>query len=393
MPEVQESDAKSCATRQKDAGEQGSSRASKSPFTRRRARLRRWSARVAMLGLSILLALAVGEMAVRLTKPQVLLPRYVTDGGFGIRVNVPNVRYWHTTPEVQVQFRINSMGIRADREYQLKKPPGTIRIVGLGDSFTQGYEVDVTDTYLCRLEGMLSARGIAVEVINLGVSGHSNAEELLMLREFGFRFHPDVVIVSYFVNDLDDNVRTGLYRLDGRDQLVRAAGEFLPAVGIRDKLYSIWVYRWLAENSQLFAFCRERLSKIVKRRLVEKSLDGVESGIADDYPARLAAHLLDEIKHECAQRNVGFLLLDIPASGSLESNLPVHKLQSITSEETVRTGPMLQAEGPDAYLYRRRGHSHWTPRAHEIAAELLADALIPVLQKRRGASRTLDLDP
>lgn len=360
----------------------------------RRARwLRRIMIRLALLAASLFVSLVICEVAVRIFIPQVLFPRFVTDGGFGIRVNVPNAHYWHSSPEVRVQFRINSMGIRSDREYSFRKLPGTVRIVGLGDSFTQGYEVGLGDTYLYRLEEMLTTRGFPVEVVNLGVSGHGTAEELIMLREFGLRFDPDVVILGFFQNDLDDNVRSGLFRLDDQDRLVRDADEYLPAIGIRDRLYSFWVYRWLAEYSQLLAFCRERIASIVKRRWVEENVNKVAAGGADDYPVRLAGYLLDEIKHECDLRNVGLLLLDIPAPGTLESNLPVGTFQRIAPEETVRTGPTLRAEGPDMYLYRRRGHLHWTPRAHEIAAEMLADALIPVLEARRRASPALDLDP
>lgn len=359
---------------------------------RRRRRLRRAMIRLALLAASLFVSLLMCEFAVRIFSPQVLFPRYVTDGGFGVRVNVPNARYWHTSPEVHVQFRINSMGIRSDREYSFRKPPGTIRIVGLGDSFTQGYEVDLADTYLYRLEEILAARGLPVEVINLGVSGYGNAEELLMLEELGLRFDPDVVVVAFFQNDLHDNVRSGLFRLDAHDQLVRDAQEYLPAIGIRDRLYSFWAYRWAAEHSHLLSLCRERLARVVKRRRVQKNVDQLAPGGADDYPARLAGRLLEEIKHRCDQRDVAFLLMDIPGA-TLESNLPIGALQEISAEQLVRPAKRLRAEGSDAYLYRRCGHSHWTPRAHEIAAEMLAGALVPVLEQRSAGPPTSRFEP
>lgn len=342
---------------------------------------RRWRKllrRLLVLGLSTALACALCEIGVRTFMPQVLFPRYVTDGNFGIRVNVPNARYWHTSPEMRVRFRMNSMGIRADREYAVEKPAGTIRIVGVGDSFTQGYEVDVNDTYLYRLGEKLRAKGYAVEVINLGVSGHGTAEELIMLKEFGFRFHPDVVIVGYYQNDLADNVRSNLYRLDEHGRLVRAASSYLPAIGIRKKLYAFALYRWLAENSQLLSLVRESVAKIVKRKKVEANLTVATDGETDRYAALLGARLLDEITHECSQQRVQFLLLDIPGDRLCDSNLPETLLEHILPNEIVRTGPMLRAQRTDAYLYRRRGHRHWTPQGHEIAADLLSDRLIKI---------------
>ncbi|UCG16684.1 MAG: hypothetical protein JSV19_01345 [Phycisphaerales bacterium] len=208
-----------------------------------------------------------------------------------------------------VQFRINSMGVRSDQDYTFEEPAGTIRIVGLGDLFMQGYEVDVRDTDLHRPQENLRAKGYPVEVINLGVSGHGTAEELLMLRHFGVRFDPDVVIVGYFQNDLDDNIRSNLYRLNDQGQLLRAAASYLPAIGARNKLYSFRIYRWLAENSRLLSLVREAVAKIVKRKMVEEHgvapEPGAKARIEDanvpekggdaTYSARLAARLLDEL--------------------------------------------------------------------------------------------------
>lgn len=344
-----------------------------------RRRWRKLLHRLLVLGLSTLLACGLSEIGVRTFMPQVLFPRYVTNGGFGIRVNVPNAHYWHTSPEMRVQFRMNSMGIRADREYALHKSPGTIRIVGLGDSFTQGYEVDVHDTYLYRVEEKLCAKGYPVEVINLGVSGHGTAEELIMLKESGFRFTPDVVIVGYYQNDPADNVRSNLYRLDEHDRLVRAAASYLPAIGIRNKLYAFALYRWLAEHSQLLSLVRESVARIVKRKKVEANLAVAPDGETDRYPALLGARLLDEIKHECSQQGVKFVLLDIPGDRLRRSNLPETLLERISQDEIVRAGPVLRAQRADAYLYRRRGHRHWTPAGHEIAAELLSNKLTRIL--------------
>jgi len=343
---------------------------------------RRLVVRIALATVSTILVLLLCEVGIRIFIPQCMFPRYVTNGGFGIRVNVPNARYWHTSPEVRVQFRINAMGIRSDADFPFEKPPGVIRIVGLGDSFTQGYEVDLEETYLYRLERILRGRGHPVEVINLGVSGYGTAEELIMLKEFGLRFDPDVVILAYFQNDLEDNIRSDLYRLDATDALVRASPTYLPAVALRNKLYSFRIYRWLSENSNTFALAREALAELVKRRMVEDN--GERTMAADDegYIRRLGARLLDEVKATCDARGTVFLLLDIPAWSLSPSNLPRAYLGRVGSDDIVETAPRLNAEGPGAYLYRRQGHLHWTPRAHEIAAELLAERLMILLEPR-----------
>lgn len=343
-------------------------------------RLKRILVRLSLIGAAILVALGLGEVAVRVTKPQVLFPRYVTAAPFGIRVNVPNARYTHRSPEMVAEFRINSMGIRSDREYTFEKPAGVIRIVGVGDSFTQGYEVNVEETYLYLLEKMLRGRGHNVEVINLGVSGHGTAEELIMLREFGFRFDPDIVIVGYFVNDLADNVRSNLFRLDENGELVRASETYLPAVGIRDQLYSYWAYRKLSEHSHLFALVRERMASMVKKRMERENLPPVvhESG-ADDYALRLTAALLDRMKLDCEERAHPLLVLDIAPTTLADSEMLSKYPRAIREADIVRTAAALQNEKGTGQLHRMQGHYHWTPKGHEVAAGLLSDRIEQVL--------------
>ena len=55
---------------------------------------------------------------------------------------VPNLR--------DGSININSHGLR-DRERKWEKPEGTRRILGIGDSFTFGYQVDSKDSYLKQL--------------------------------------------------------------------------------------------------------------------------------------------------------------------------------------------------------------------------------------------------
>ena len=73
---------------------------------------------VALLGL-IVFTLAFAEIFVRLVAPQALMPRYVTGAPWGVRRNIPNADYWHITPDVKVEYRINRWGMRDDRDFTL----------------------------------------------------------------------------------------------------------------------------------------------------------------------------------------------------------------------------------------------------------------------------------
>jgi lysophospholipase L1-like esterase len=343
--------------------------------------------RLAALTFSFTLALVVAELAVRLVMPQVIFPRYVTDGGFGVRVNVPSVRYWHTSPEMRAEFRINSKGIRSDREDAFEKAPGTLRVVCLGDSFTQGYEVEVESSYPYLLEKALRERGLRVEVLNLGVSGFGTAEELIMLTEYGLRFDPDAVVVGYYQNDPGDSVRSGLYRVDERGELHRGAKSYLPAVGVRDALYKFWIYRWIAQHSHLANMVREQAAVMLKRDMYRENLSEIGARGQPGGPAPealLTARLLDQIKLECARRGIDLVILDIPDHLYAESNLPASLLREVRDDEIVRTLPALREEARTSDPYRRRGHFHWTPAGHAVGARLLAEHLEPILRRRSG---------
>ena len=124
-------------------------------------------------------SLVFAEAFIRVFHPRPLLPRYVTGTPWGIRGNIPHAHYWHQTPEVKVEYRINGEGMRADLEYSFEKPAGTCRIaVVFGDSFLVGYELDLNDTFTTQLEQRLRARDSMREVLNFSVSGFGTAEML-----------------------------------------------------------------------------------------------------------------------------------------------------------------------------------------------------------------------
>jgi len=87
-----------------------------------------------------------------------------------------------------------------------RKPPGTFRVVALGDSSTFGWGVDPDETYPRRLEALLRARHpeMRVEVINLGVCGYSSFQGRILLERDALAFEPDVVTISYGSNDYSE---------------------------------------------------------------------------------------------------------------------------------------------------------------------------------------------
>lgn len=322
--------------------------------------------------LSFVLFAIFGEVLVRLLAPQPLLPRYVTDSGFGIRVHCPDIETHHTTGDYRITIRTNSMGIRSDREFTFAKPDGVFRIAVLGDSFTFGYGVEAEQTYSALLERRLQKRGINAEVLNLGVSGAGTAEELIMLKERGSKFDPDMVVLGYCTNDIKNNTASMLYALNGKGSIIRKRKEYLPAVKVRDFLYSFAVYRFLAERSHLLYFLRNSLSEFLQERQIRKNI--ARESLSSQDEERLTAALLHEIKRTCERQGAMFLLLDIP-SASIRSSLPRRFLTTVTDEDIIDLQPTFKKRMKATKLYWTRSDGHWTPDGHQIAAELLAQRI------------------
>ena len=134
---------------------------------------------------------------------------YATDyyRGFALRPGIEG----HYQREGESYVRINSDGQR-DREHAKTKPPDTVRIAVLGDSFAEAMHVPMEQTFWSLLERKLEEchafPGKHVEVLNFGTSGYGTAQELVTLRQKVWDYSPDIVMLTFTTyNDVYDNSR------------------------------------------------------------------------------------------------------------------------------------------------------------------------------------------
>lgn len=100
------------------------------------------------------------------------------------------------------EISTNSRGFRT-AEFAKVKPPGTFRIVCLGDSWTFGSNVDQNEAYPQQLTALLERNfpRASFEVLNLGVMGYSSYQGLQLLKRQAFDFDPDLVLIGFAMND------------------------------------------------------------------------------------------------------------------------------------------------------------------------------------------------
>jgi|SRR5262245_19730151 len=94
----------------------------------------------------------------------------------------------------------NKLGHRGPN-YGPQPAPGKIRVLVLGDSFTEGSHVGEEELFT----NIIANRYSNLEVMNAGIGGYSTVQEYLYLRNAGIELHPDLVLLMFFENDLLEN--------------------------------------------------------------------------------------------------------------------------------------------------------------------------------------------
>ncbi|MEJ7616719.1 MAG: SGNH/GDSL hydrolase family protein [Pyrinomonadaceae bacterium] len=181
-------------------------------WSNRKRRLIKFSVLLA----SIFVGLFVAEVGLRIVG--YTYPLFYTtdpDRGYALR---PNVEGWYRK-EGEAYVRINSRGLR-DREHSKEKPPDTLRIAVIGDSYVEAMQVPAEDAFWGVMERRLQdcemSRGKKIEVISFGVSGYGTAQELITLRRDVWDYSPDIVLLAFTTNnDVADNSRL----LDKTDEI------------------------------------------------------------------------------------------------------------------------------------------------------------------------------
>src|SRR5262249_36809565 len=155
--------------------------------------------------------------------------------------------------------------------------------------------------------------------------GFGTGEEIRTYESYARSFDPDVIVFQWHDSDFKDNVRSGLYRLE-QGKLVPGRASYLPSVDVQDRLMRSSVYRFVADNSHLYSFTREKAAKLTKRTLVmlRRSSQAAASGDDEDDDARaapeapraydlaLAEALLDQAQAEVKADGRAFYIVEIP---------------------------------------------------------------------------------
>lgn len=192
-----------------------------------------------------------------------------------------------------VFYQINSKGFRGP-EYPYKKADNEYRVLFLGDSFTEGYMIEMDDHFAEVMKRRLNSirRKKFVQALNSGTAGYSTDQELLFFQNEGKKYNPDITILMFYENDITYNNQPKdwsmyykpLFRIKNGELALTTNPVPKPDrilysnhLETTEKSPSKKLRKWLYENSHLYNLIKDRvnnsysLKKIaVRLRLLEK---------------------------------------------------------------------------------------------------------------------------
>jgi hypothetical protein len=384
-----------------------------------------WSGRLLASVFGLLLPLVVLEAALRLFGP--ILPGNYDTGAYLVRdevlghFHVPNFDGWIKAPEFTTHVAINAHGLR-DRRQTYEKPPGTFRIVLLGDSFVEAVQVQQWEGVAERLEQALNQDASQpIEVVNAGVAAYGTAQEYLLLDKMGEQLQPDLVIVFFFVgNDItNNNYRLELWdsnlmlalkpyfdlRDDGNLRLIPGPSP-RPQRGLSSLMRSCCVLYNVIETG-----VHNKLNQNYPREQLE-AIGGLRTpltGLYDTQPDeewvrgwRISEVLLARMRDRAAEMGAPLVIAAAPewraldpdawrdelqrsnprssrlASGRLQIDVPTNRVRAIAERLGIPfidlLPPLRAAVAEDAPLYFDFD-KHWTAAGHTVAARAIDQGL------------------
>ena len=362
--------------------------------------------------INALIFVVVGEAVLRLADP--VLAR---SGLFGGKQTPASLR-----PHVPVRGSIgvtNSQGFR-DRERTFERIAGAPRVLAVGDSITWGAGVSYDETFTALLERSLQTTAPGAEVINVGVPGWGPHEEFHLLKVYGIRLQPDVVLLNFFVgNDIhnerwDDTNLAQILVIAGQSYYVHSNGNWAHDALGPDRWYLYHDLNYLikvgASRMRLAGEAREggtpagETAPLVSRAHYVKAIrerDDIylkaDSPLFEGHWNRTVA-TLSEIRDYLKGRNVSLVLVLIPDHVQLDRELQreflsvigaspdwydFEKPQKMLNAWCAKNGvrlldllPAFQADADPKRLYFQNDF-HLTAAGHQLSAKAIA----PVLRK------------
>ena len=252
--------------------------------------------------LTMCLILILGELMIRFVKPQVYLyPRWEYSSDYG-SILFKNTKMHNIRPgKWEFVYTVNDYRYRGEL-IPLSNTYPKRNIVVLGDSYGFGTGVNDGEEFSSVIAKNLERK---YDVVNLSVGGWGITQQIRRFYEFGQLYRPDLVILQFCSNDLDDNFRNKVTVIEnGRFKFVKASKSIF------------WVNKYLSnsiiQKSQIYNMLRNGIYRSLQRQVIDNELNKLDRSFKE-VPPKQAYHLelLELFAKDLNQKGIRLILISV----------------------------------------------------------------------------------
>lgn len=336
---------------------------------------RTWFLNLSLSIISVIVFLLITEIVLRILGFPSKIMEWEIDKNSGYSFMAPNQDYiekWYDNL-VPFRVRINSLGLR-DNEIKYKDG---FKIFAIGDSFTFGTGVKGEDTFVELLEGQLrsSFPDLDTEVINGGHGGATINFEYELLRQKGLALKPDIVLIAFYRNDVED------YFSDSQHRKIYTS----VAIPFKKYLRKTATYNILMKMN-LYVLAK-RIGRNIKnaQSISDSKEDFYNPSLIGQYQEMWQQYLrkLKDTIELCKENNIEPTLLIIPDEFQVKNAYLASTPQTILKEFALQNNIIVI---DPLEILRKRSilgikdyipiDSHLNTEGHKIISELIYDVLI-----------------
>ena len=233
----------------------------------------------------------------------------------------------------------------------------------LGDSFTFGDEVSDGETYCYYLQQMLPH----TEVINMGVHGYGHDQMLILLREEGVKYEPDIVILGFLPLDMSRNLLE--FRDFAKPRFVLKGGELkltgMPVPRPQDILQRDWIRPRIVDISSLM---HHRVKTLLGLR--DKEIEDISTAILTEMIKLIdSVPAIPVLAYLPRAREIAMDIAMTRGEAYMFSMCQLHKKAKCFS-----TRPQFAKKIAKGQAFKSDGH--WEPPGHLAVAEAIKNYLV-----------------
>jgi len=244
--------------------------------------------------------------------------------------------FWRQRPNLNVEFQgveviTNSLGYR-NKEIDNPSSKDVFRIICLGASPTFGWGVEQNQAYPFVLEQKLKVIKQPIEVINAGQIGYSTHQGLKLFKTELLNYSPDLITVSYVLNDLD---RYRFYRNEGLTDKELKTGKFPGwVIGLKNMMAQSKLYLVLKRGFSYLAARNDQQACIAAKKQFHQARIRVP---VNDYKANL-----EKFISICKKNSIKLVFIKMPVNLSLPTQNEEDKKMSNPSAYYYELGLALE---------------------------------------------------